>query len=326
MDGGYGLQQASLFNHAVRVVSRLRLAFMGTPDFAVPSLAALNSAGHEIAAVYTQPPRRAGRGQKERPSPVHIWSAQRGLPIRSPTSLRDADAQKEFMALDLDAAVVAAYGLILPKPVLEAPRLGCINVHASLLPRWRGAAPIQRAILEGDRETGIAIMLMEEGLDTGPVLRAEWIKITTEMNAGELHDRLAELGGRMIDPTLAGYAAGKIAPVPQDNEGATYAKKIQKFEMRLDWFEDASVVHRRINAFAPWPGSWFELAGERVKALAADPAQGSGTPGEALDDALTVACGNGALRLTLLQREGKRPTSADDFLRGRPIPQGTRLL
>lgn len=303
----------------------LRLAFMGTPDFAVPSLAALNAAGHEIVAVYTQPPRRAGRGQKERPSPVHAWAAGHDLLVYSPTSLRDDEIQAEFAALDLDAAIVAAYGLILPEPILGAPRLGCINVHASLLPRWRGAAPIQRAILAGDRETGIAIMLMEAGLDTGPVLRVESTEITHEMNAGELHDRLAKLGGKMIGTTLADYAAGEIEPAPQDDVGVSYAKKIEKSEARLNWSEDAPVVRRRINAFAPWPGAWFELAGERIKVLAAELAHGLAAPGETLDDALTVACGNGALRLTHLQREGKRPVTAGDLLHGRPIHRGTLL-
>lgn len=303
----------------------LRLAFMGTPDFAVPSLAALHDAGHDIVVVYTQPPRRAGRGQKERPSPVQAWAEAHDLPVRTPASLRDESAQAAFAALDLDAAVVAAYGLILPKPVLAAPRFGCINVHASLLPRWRGAAPIQRAILAGDQESGISIMMMEEGLDTGPVLRMESIAIGADTTAGELHDALADLGGRMIAPALADYAGGTILPCPQVDADATYAKKIEKSEARIDWTEDAVAVRRRINAFAPWPGAWFELAGERVKALAADPADASGAAGEVLDDELTVACGGGALRLIRLQREGKRPADAADFLRGRPVPRGTHL-
>lgn len=298
---------------------------MGTPDFAVPTLSALCAAGHEIASVYTQPPRRAGRGQKEKPSPVHAWASKRGIPVRVPMSLRDASAQEEFGALELDVAIVAAYGLILPKAVLDAPRLGCINVHASLLPRWRGAAPIQRAILAGDQETGIAIMLMEEGLDTGPVLRTEKIAISPETNAGELHNALAELGGRMIGPTLTAYATGEINPASQDDLGASYADKIEKLEAHLDWSEDAAAVRRRINAFSPWPGAWFELAGKRIKVLAAEPADGTGAPGEILDNGLTVACGGGALRLTQLQLEGKRPAAHNDFLRGRPIPRGIRL-
>ncbi|MBT5497237.1 MAG: methionyl-tRNA formyltransferase [Alphaproteobacteria bacterium] len=306
-------------------MTRLKLAYMGTPDFAVPSLAALVEAGHEVAAVYSQPPRRAGRGQKERPSPVHAWAEEHGLPVRTPRTLRDEGAQAEFAALDLDAAIVAAYGLILPLPVLEAPRLGCINVHASLLPRWRGAAPIQRAILAGDTETGISIMMMEEGLDTGPVLRMESLPIGPETTAGELHDALAALGGRMIAPVLADFEAGHIVPEPQDDAGTTYAKKTEKSEARIDWSEEASMVARRIHAFAPWPGAWFTLGGERVKALAARIEPGDGAPGAVLDDTLRVACGSSAVRLLRLQREGKKPAAAADFLRGRSVATGTVL-
>ena len=306
-------------------MNRLRLAFMGTPDFAVPSLAALFDAGHHIAAVYSQPPRRAGRGQKERPSPVHAWAEEHDLEVRTPESLRDAAAQTAFADLALDAAVVAAYGLILPKPILEAPRLGCLNVHASLLPRWRGAAPIQRAILDGDSETGIAIMVMEEGLDTGPVLRMETVPITADTTAGALHDTLAALGGRMIAPALTDYDAGRITPQPQDDVGMTYAKKIDKGEAEINWHEPAEAVVRRINAFAPWPGAWFTLAGERVKVLRGAVAAGSGAPGTVLDEALTVACGAGAVRVERLQREGKRAADAADFLRGRPVAEGTVL-
>ena len=306
-------------------MTRLKLAYMGTPDFAVPSLAALVEAGHEVAAVYSQPPRRAGRGQKERPSPVHAWAEEHGLPVRTPRTLRDEGAQAEFAALGLDAAIVAAYGLILPLPVLEAPRLGCINVHASLLPRWRGAAPIQRAILAGDTETGISIMMMEEGLDTGPVLRMESLPIGPEMTAGELHDALAALGGCMIAPVLADFEAGHIVPEPQDDAGTTYAKKIEKPEARIDWSEEASMVARRIHAFAPWPGAWFTLGGERVKALAARIEPADGAFGEVLDDTLRVACGSSAVRLLRLQREGKKPAAAADFLRGRSVATGTIL-
>ena len=306
-------------------MTRLKLAYMGTPDFAVPSLAALVEAGHEVAAVYSQPPRRAGRGQKERPSPVHAWAEEHGLPVRTPRTLRDEGAQAEFAALDLDAAIVAAYGLILPLPVLEAPRLGCINVHASLLPRWRGAAPIQRAILAGDTETGISIMMMEEGLDTGPVLRMESLPIGPETTAGDLHDALAALGGRMIAPVLADFEAGHIVPEPQDDAGTTYAKKTEKSEARIDWSEEASMVARRIHAFAPWPGAWFTLGGERVKALAARIEPGDGAPGAVLDDTLRVACGSSAVRLLRLQREGKKPAAAADFLRGRSVATGTVL-
>ena len=306
-------------------MTRLKLAYMGTPDFAVPSLAALVEAGHEVAAVYSQPPRRAGRGQKERPSPVYAWAEEHGLPVRTPRTLRDEGAQAEFAALNLDAAIVAAYGLILPLPVLEAPRLGCINVHASLLPRWRGAAPIQRAILAGDTETGISIMMMEEGLDTGPVLRMESLPIGPEMTAGELHDALAALGGCMIAPVLADFEAGHIVPEPQDDAGTTYAKKIEKPEARIDWSEEASMVARRIHAFAPWPGAWFTLGGERVKALAARIEPADGAFGEVLDDTLRVACGSSAVRLLRLQREGKKPAAAADFLRGRSVATGTIL-
>jgi len=303
-------------------MSGLRLAFMGTPDFAVPSLAALVEGGHEIAAVYTQPPRPAGRGQKERLSPVHAWAIANGLPVRTPKSLRDAAAQEAFAALDLDAAIVAAYGLILPKPILDAPRLGCINVHASLLPRWRGAAPIQRAILAGDTVTGISIMLMEEGLDTGPVLAMESIPIEATTSAGDLHDALAALGGRMIGPALAAYAADEIEPEVQDDEAATYAKKIEKAEARIDWAAPAAAVARQVNAFAPWPGAWSKLGGERLKVLAARAEPGAGAAGTVLDDNLLIACGEGALRLTRLQREGKRPADATEFLRGRAVEKG----
>jgi methionyl-tRNA formyltransferase len=306
-------------------MTRLKLAYMGTPDFAVPSLAALVEAGHEVASVYSQPPRRAGRGQKERPSPVHAWAEEHGLPVRTPRTLRDEGAQAEFVALDLDAAIVAAYGLILPLPVLEAPRLGCINVHASVLPRWRGAAPIQRAILAGDTETGISIMMMAEGLDTGPVLRMESLPIGPETTAGELHDALAALGGRMIAPVLADFEAGHIVPEPQDDAGTTYAKKTEKSEAMIDWSEEASMVARRIHAFAPWPGAWFTLGGERVKVLAARIEPGDGAPGEVLDNTLRVACGSSAVRLLRLQREGKKPAAAADFLRGRSVATGTVL-
>jgi methionyl-tRNA formyltransferase len=306
-------------------MTRLKLAYMGTPDFAVPGLAALVEAGHKVAAVYTQPSRRAGRGQKERPSPVHAFAKKYGLPVRMPSTFRDEATQAEFAAFGLDVAVVAAYGLILPLPVLAAPRLGCINVHASLLPRWRGAAPIQRAILAGDTETGISIMMMEEGLDTGPVLRMESLPIGPETTAGELHDALATLGGRMIETVLGDFDSGHIVLKPQDDVGTNYAKKIEKFEAKINWVEEAPMVARRIHAFAPWPGAWFKLGGERVKALAAQIETGDGAPGEVLDDALRIACGSGTVRLHRLQREGKKPSAAEDFLRGRPVATGTIL-
>ena len=306
-------------------MNALRIAFMGTPDFAVPSLAALVEAGHDVAVVYTQPPRPAGRGQKARVSPVQSWAEAHGLPVRSPRTLRDGPEQASFAGLGLDAAVVAAYGLILPVPVLAAPRLGCLNVHASLLPRWRGAAPIQRAILAGDRRTGISIMLMGQGLDTGPVLLTESVQIGKTMTAGDLHDRLARIGARLIVEGLRGYAAGEISPRPQDDDKATYASKIDKSEARIDWTEAAVGIDRRVRAFVPWPGAWFELGSERVKVLAAKVEDGVGVAGEVLDDRLLVACGENAVRLTRLQREGRRPMDAETFLRGQLLTKGTVL-
>ncbi|MEL0011901.1 MAG: methionyl-tRNA formyltransferase [Alphaproteobacteria bacterium] len=303
----------------------MRIAFMGTPDFSVPAYGALRAAGHETVCVYTQPPRPAGRGQKERRSPVHERVAADGVEVRIPKTLRDEDAQGAFATLDLDAAVVVAYGLILPKPILDAPRLGCINIHASLLPRWRGAAPIQRALLAGDAETGVTIMQMDEGLDTGPELLREAIAITPETTAGDLHDALAALGGRLIVEALAGLEAGAITPVPQPESGETYAAKIERGEERIDWAQDAAEVERHIRGFAPWPGAWSELDGERVKVLAADVVDGSGAPGAVLDDRLTVACRAGALRLARVQRAGKSAMDADAFLRGTPVAEGARF-
>ncbi|MBT5413088.1 MAG: methionyl-tRNA formyltransferase [Rhodospirillaceae bacterium] len=303
----------------------LKLAFMGTPDFAVPSLAALAEAGHEVAAVYSQPPRAAGRGKKAWPSPVQRWAEARGLPVRTPASLCDEAEQAAFADLALDAAVVVAYGLILPKPILASPRLGCVNVHASLLPRWRGAAPIQRAILAGDRETGITIMRMEEGLDTGPMLAAQATPIEEEDTAGSLHDRLAEMGAALLVATLDRLAAGDTAQAAQDDALATYAAKIEKAEARIDWGASAEAIRRQVRAFAPVPGAFFDLAGYRVKLLAAASEAGAGAPGTVLDDGLLVACGEGALRLLRLQREGKAAMEVEAFLRGRPVPKGTML-
>ena len=305
--------------------SRLRLAFMGTPDFAVPSLSALVEAGHDLAAVYTQPPRPAGRGHRERRSPVHEFAAGHGLPVHTPVSLRHPDEQEAFAALSLDAAVVAAYGLILPKPVLDAPRLGCLNVHASLLPRWRGAAPIHRAILAGDAETGITIMQMDEGLDTGAMLLREAIPIDDTTTTGALHDRLAALGADLIVQALTKAASGDLDPVPQPEDGVTYAAKIGPADGRIDW-SDAGLVGRQVRALAPRPGAWFEVSGERLKVHAVEPASGTGAPGEVLDDALTVACAaGGAVRLLRLQRPGKAPMAAAELLRGFAIPKGSRL-
>jgi methionyl-tRNA formyltransferase len=301
----------------------MRVVFMGTPDFAGAALAALIAAGHEIAAVYSQPPRPAGRGQDLRKSPVQLLAEQYGLLVRHPVSLKMPEAQAEFAALGADIAVVAAYGLILPKAVLIAPRLGCLNIHASLLPRWRGAAPIQRAILAGDAETGITIMQMDEGLDTGAMLVKESLPIGPEMNAGALHDALADLGARLIVQTLA---APLLQAVPQPAEGVTYAAKISPAEAQIDWSKPAAEIERQIRAFAPVPGAWCLMEdGARLKVLAADIAGKSGTPGMALDDQLTVSCGRDALRLTLLQKAGKKAMNAGDFLRGQKVPAGTRF-
>lgn len=309
----------------------LRLAFMGTPDFSVPVLAELLAAGHEIAAVYSQPPRKAGRGMAEQPSPVHRFAVEHGLPVRTPVSLRSAEEQEAFAALDLDAAVVVAYGLILPKPVLAAPRLGCLNIHASLLPRWRGAAPIQRAIMAGDAETGVMVMQMEEGLDTGPVLLAEHVKIGAETTAGALHDELSRVGASLIVRALAALERGALQAAAQAAEGVTYARKIEKDEARIDWSRGARELDCHIRGLTPFPGAFFEVARDggsvRVKVLRAKPIEGRGAPSEilSLDGGVTVACGAGALRIAELQRAGKGPMKADDFLRGFPLRVGERL-
>ena len=303
----------------------LRLVFMGTPDFAVPALEHLLDAGHDICCVYTQPPRPGGRGQQERQSPVHAFAAERGLTVRTPLRLKNEGDQAAFAELGADAAVVAAYGLILPKPILEGTRLGCFNIHASLLPRWRGAAPIQRAIMAGDAESGICIMQMDEGLDTGPVLMCERAAINPAMTAGDLHDRLAELTGPLIVRALEAIAAGRASFVPQPDEGATYAKKIDKAEAEIDWRRPAQELAYVVRGLAPAPGAWFALAGERIKVLGAGVVDQSGSPGRVLDDELTIACGKGALRLTRLQRGGRKPLSAAEFLRGHAVPAGTEL-
>ena len=299
---------------------------MGTPDFAVPILRALVEAGHRLLAVYTQPPRPAGRGHRPQLSPVQRVAEAAGIPVRAPAKL-DAAEQEKFGALALDAAVVAAYGLILPKAVLAAPRLGCLNVHASLLPRWRGAAPIQRAILAGDRETGVTIMQMEEGLDTGPMLLTESVPIGPDTTAAVLHDELAALGARLIVRALAGRADGTLVPRPQPTEGVTYAKKLARDEGRLDWTRPAVELERAVRALNPAPGVWFEHDGERIKVLAAMPAEsGTSAPaGTVLDGRLTIACGSGALRLTRLQRSGRAVMDAEAFLRGYPLAPGARL-
>jgi methionyl-tRNA formyltransferase len=306
----------------------MRIAFMGTPPFAVPTLAALHAAGHEIAAVYTQPPRPAQRGKKVQQSAVHIWADARTLPVRTPKSLKSAEEQAAFAALDLDVAVVAAYGLILPQAVLDAPREGCLNVHGSILPRWRGAAPVQRAILAGDAETGVTIMQMDAGLDTGAMRLAE-ATLVAGKSAGELTDELAEMGARMMVKVLSDLSA--FAPVPQQPDaGVTYAAKIDKSEARLDFLTSAVQVERQVRAFNPMPGAFFELDGERYKILAAEvvhPAEtvAGAAPGVTLDDALTIACNPGAIRATRVQRAGKPAMDATELLRGRAIPNGVRL-
>ncbi len=300
----------------------MRLVFMGTPVFAVATLEALIAASHQIAAVYSQPPRPAGRGMTKRPSPVQTCAAAQGIEVRTPASLKSSDEQKRFVALNADAVVVVAYGLLLPRTILDAPRLGCFNVHASLLPRWRGAAPIQRAIMAGDAETGVTIMRMEEGLDTGPVCKLGRIAIMPETTAQSLHDALAVLGAKLMVETLAQTS---IACSAQAGEGITYAKKIDKMESRIDFSRSAVEVRNHINGLSPFPGAWFAVGEARIKVLKATSLDDTGTPGTVLDDELAIACGSGAVRLLVLQREGKAPMDAIAFLRGFPIAKGTRV-
>lgn len=311
----------------------MRLAFLGTPDFAVSALSAIVDAGHEVACVYSQPPAPRGRGHELKPSPVHAFARSRGIPVRTPASMRDPAEVAAFAALDLDAAVVVAFGQILPREVLEAPRLGSFNVHASLLPRWRGAAPIQRAIMAGDKVTGVQVMRMTEGLDEGPVLSTATVRIDALETAGSLHDRLAAAGAELIVATLDAIAAGRAAEAAQADDGVTYAKKIRSKEARIDWTRPAPEVDRKIRGLSPFPGAWFELPTEkgpvRVKALLSERAEGEGAPGEVLDDRLRVACGadneGGAVRLLRVQREGRGPQDAEAFLRGTPVAAGTTL-
>jgi methionyl-tRNA formyltransferase len=306
---------------------RLRLAFMGTPDFAVPALSALVEAGHAVVVVYTQPPREAGRGQQPRPSPVHAAALDRGIPVRTPTTLKGTAEQDAFAALGLDAAVVVAYGLLLPKPILAAPRRGCLNIHASLLPRWRGAAPIQRALMAGDAETGITIMLMDEGLDTGPMLLQERVPIRPDDNAGTLHDVLASLGARLMLRALDGLATGSLTVQPQPSSGATYAAKLTRDDERLDWRQAAEDLARQVRALSPRPGAWFAMKGDRLKVLAGEVIAETFevAPGVVLDDRFTVACGHQAFRVSRIQRPGRAPMSAEEFLRGYRVPHGTVL-
>ena len=306
----------------------LRLAFLGTPDFAVPTLAELIAQGHDVACVYSQPPRPKGRGYETEPSPVHALALKHKIAVRTPASLKDPAQQELFAALDLDVAVVVAYGLILPKPILDAPRLGCINLHGSLLPRWRGAAPIQRAIMAGDAETGVMTMRMEEGLDTGPILMAERTPIGRK-TSGELHDELSRLGADLMTRTLAALARGSLTEQAQPAEGATYAKKIEKSEARIWWNQPAKELDCLIRGLSPWPGAWTEMhtvSGdlERVKILNCELAADSGLPGHVLTttDGLVVACGEGALRVTKLQRAGGKVQEAASFLRGFGLRRG----
>jgi methionyl-tRNA formyltransferase len=300
----------------------MRVIFMGTPEFAVPTLLALHEAGHVIPAVYTQPPRPAGRGKAERKSPVQLAAEKLGIEVCYPLSLRDLDAQADFLALEPDLAVVVAYGLILPGPILDAPGHGCLNVHASLLPRWRGAAPIQRAILAGDHVTGVTIMRMEEGLDTGPMLATARVPVEDKAS-GELHAELAEIGARLLVETVA--QLDQLKPEPQPALGATYAAKVDKAEARIDWSKPAELIEREVRAFAPFPGSWFEMDGERIKVLRARTIGVNGADGTVLDDELTIACGQAAIRPLVVQRAGKPAMKTEDFLCGHPVPFGTEL-
>jgi len=300
----------------------MRLVFMGTPDFAVTVLKALLAAGHQVACAYSQPPRPAGRGMAERPSPVQAFAEAQGIEVRTPLSLKTAAEQERFAALEADAAVVVAYGLLLPKPVLDAPRLGCFNVHASLLPRWRGAAPIQRAIMAGDEESGVTIMRMDEGLDTGPMCATAHVPILPTTTAGSLHDALAAAGAKLMAEVLSQHT---VSCTPQPDEGVTYAKKIDKAEARIDFTRPASEVRNHIHGLSPFPGAWFTVNGTRIKVLLCEAVDGDGEPGQFLDDRLTVACGTGAVRLLKLQREGKGAMEAKDFLRGFPIAVGPKI-
>ena len=302
----------------------LRLVFMGTPDFAVPTLIELAARGHDIAAVYTRAPKPAGRGMEMQVTPVEREARRLKLPVFTPKTLRDGEAQITFQSHQADAAVVVAYGLILPKPVLDAPKLGCFNVHASLLPRWRGAAPINRAVMAGDAESGVTIMRMDEGLDTGAMAMAERTVIAPDMTAGELHDVLAPLGSNLMMRALAAAERASLTLTPQPADGVTYAEKIAKSETRIEWSLPWKAVHDHIRGLSPFPGAWFELDGVRIKVLRSTKGEGSGAPGTALDDRLTIACGNGAVRLVEVQRAGKQPMSAEDFLRGTLVKAGSR--
>ncbi|WP_114008531.1 methionyl-tRNA formyltransferase [Cohaesibacter intestini] len=304
----------------------MRVIFMGTPDFAVPTLMEIVGQGHDVVAVYSQPPRPAGRGMDERKSPVHEKASLLGLPVFTPTSLKSEEEQEKFRALDADVAVVVAYGLLLPKAILDAPVEGCLNLHGSLLPRWRGAAPIQRAIMAGDAETGVQVMRMDEGLDTGDIAMSETIAITNTMTAQDLHDRMMVLGADLMVRALAALSRGSLGSQPQPEEGVTYAKKIDKAEARIDFASPASEIHNKIRGLSPFPGAWCEMTirgkAQRVKILRSELAEGQGAPGTLLGDGMTVACGDGAIRLVELQRAGKGAMKADDFQRGADLKVG----
>jgi len=307
----------------------LRLIFMGTPDFSVPTLLELAAHGHEIAAVYSRAPKPGGRGMKLQPTPVEVEARRLGIPVLTPKTLKTPEALAEFRAHEADAAVVVAYGMILPQAVLDAPKLGCYNLHASLLPRWRGAAPISRAIMAGDAETGVMVMKMDAGLDTGDVAMAERIAITDRMTAADLHDALARLGADLMVRAIAALERGALQLTRQSGEGVTYAEKIDKAEARIDWNRPARAVLRHIHGLSPFPGAWSEFAGDgeaaRIKVLRCELASGAGAAGAVLDDRLTIACGEGAIRIVELQRAGKAPMKAADFLRGTPLKPGARF-
>jgi methionyl-tRNA formyltransferase len=308
----------------------LRIVFMGTPEFSVPALSEIVAAGHEVEAVYTQPPRPAGRGMSEKRSPVHVFAEASGLPVLTPASLKGADVQAAFAAHAADVAVVIAYGLLLPKAILDAPRHGCLNLHGSALPRWRGAAPIQRAVMAGDAETAAMVMRMDEGLDTGPICLAESIAIGSDMTAGELHDRMALVGAGLVVKALAALERGSMDCRPQSDIGVAYAHKIGNDEARIDFNRPAREVHNQIRGLSPAPGAWFRVTGgsgttERIKVLRAVLAKGSGAPGTVLDDVLTIACGEDAVQLLQVQRAGKRPMTAAELLRGFVLPAGARV-
>jgi methionyl-tRNA formyltransferase len=303
----------------------LRLIFMGTPDFAVPTLIELAARGHDIAAIYTRAAKPAGRGMDVQVTPVEREARRLALAVHTPRTLKDSDAQKAFRAHDADAAVIVAYGLLLPKPVLEAPRFGCFNVHASLLPRWRGAAPVNRAIMAGDAQSGVTIMKMNEGLDTGAMAMAERMPIGADMTAGELHDALSRLGADLMLRVLAAAERDSLSFTPQPEAGVTYAEKISKSETRIDWTKSWKQVHDHIRGLSPHPGAWFEIDSARVKALRSTKGNGTGAPGTVLGNRLTIACGEGAVRLVEVQRAGKQPMGAEEFLRGAPVDAGARV-